>query len=43
MARINGKTMLEGQYLEENIRLDEISQGSVVFSCHGFRFRVGLH
>ena len=42
MVRINGQMLREGQFLSAGLRLDEISADGVIFSYHGYRFRIGL-
>ncbi|MDR2017292.1 MAG: general secretion pathway protein GspB [Syntrophobacterales bacterium] len=37
-ARINDKTMREGQYLAEGLKVDEINASGVIMNCRGWRF-----
>lgn len=42
MARVNGQTMKEGQYLANGLKLEEIISNGLIFSFQDFRFRVGM-
>jgi hypothetical protein len=41
-ARINDKTLREGQSLSEGLKLDEITAAGVVMNCRGWRFLLGI-
>jgi len=42
-ARINDKTLREGQFLSEGVKVEEINAGGVVMSYQGYRFRIGIN
>ena len=41
-VKINGQMMKEGQYLSAGLKLEEITQNTLIFSYQNYRFRVGL-
>ena len=41
-ARINDKTLREGQSLAEGLKVDEITAAGVVMNCRGWRFLLGI-
>ena len=42
VAKINGKTLKEGQFLEEGLKLEEIKPDGVVFNYRNYSFQINL-
>ena len=42
VAKINGKTLKEGQFLEEGLKLEEIKPDGVVFHYRNYSFQINL-
>lgn len=42
LVRINDRVLKEGNYLTEGLKVEEIGREYVIFSYHGYRFRVAV-
>ena len=42
VAKINGKTLKEGQFLEEGLKLEEIKPDAVIFNYRNYSFQINL-
>lgn len=42
VVKINGKTLKEGQFLEEGLRLEEIKPDGIVFNYRNYSFQINL-
>jgi general secretion pathway protein B len=43
VTRVNDKILQEGQELALGLRVEEITPDGIIFSCQGYRFRVGTN